>query len=88
MSDGQNGERLRLQEDPEVLAYQFLNVVEGQNGEIKFGGNAFVRDGLTWNQVFEGVGSRIITQFVNGKVIVWRKAKATAKVEAPGFKRS
>ena len=41
--------KIRLQDGEEVLAYQFLNVVDGPHGEIRFGGNAFIRDGIPWS---------------------------------------
>lgn len=79
--------KTRLQDDEDVLAYQFLNVVEGAAGEIRFGGSAFIRDGVTWDEVFKAVAQKTAVQFVNCKVIVWRKARTLSPAEAEGFKR-
>ena len=80
-------ERLRLNEDPEVLAYQFIQKVKAVNGEIRFGGTAYIRDGLCWEEIFAGVANHHTTQFVNDSVIVWRVAKSNTECETPGFQR-
>ena len=83
----ETAERPRLQDDPEVLAYQFINTIEGANGEVRLGGTAYLRDGLTWDEVLDGVSRRKITQFVNGKVIVWRVARTEGHGDEQGFRR-
>ena len=85
MSGGNN--RTRLQDDENVLGYQFVNVVEGRNGPVQFGGNAFIRDGHTWDELFQGITDRTVTQFVNHKVICWRKSKAAPQEQPEGFQR-
>jgi hypothetical protein len=85
MPDGNN--KTRLQDDENVLAYQFLNVVDSRNGSVTFGGNAFIRDGHTWEELFEGIAERNVSQFVNSKVIVWRTSKTTPQEEPDGFQR-
>ena len=78
----------KLQDDPNVLAYQFLNEHETDSGTtIRFGGNAFLKDGLTWDQVFEGLRDRTVSQFVNCKTIIWKTRPNGESGKTEGFKR-
>ena len=87
MSDETHGDRVRLQDDPEVVGWQYIRTIEGANGEVRLGGTAYLRDGISWDDVFLGVSERQITQFINCNVIVFRKARRESADEAPGFHR-
>jgi hypothetical protein len=87
MDAHETGERLRLQDDPDVVGWQYIRTIDGANGEVKLGGTAYLRDGLSWDEVFRSVTDRTITQFINGSVIVFRKARRESADEAPGFHR-
>ena len=78
----------RLQEDPDVLAYQFINEHEAESGSvIRFGGNAYLKDGMTWDEVFEGLRDRKVSQFVNCKTIIWKIRPGGDSGKTDGFKR-
>ena len=80
-------DRPRLQDDPDVVAYQFINSVTAAHGEVRLGGMPYLREGLTWDEVFDAVSRRHVTQFLNQRVIVFRKAETALKGRPQGFKR-
>ena len=78
---------VRFQDDPDTLAVQFINTHQSGDRTIRFGGNAYVRDGYTWDKVFKGLAEGEIVQFINGKVQVWKKRLAAAQNTLDGFNR-
>ncbi|OVE76757.1 hypothetical protein BVX97_00470 [bacterium E08(2017)] len=82
-------EKLKFQDDPEVLAFQFFSLYErGDEQAITFGSNAYVKDGLTWDQIFKGVSDGSIVQFVNGKAQVWKKRMPATSGTISGFQQA
>lgn len=89
MGDGTQSNRLRFQDDPTVIAFQFLNTQKREASQsLKTGGSAYVKDGNSWDAVFRGVSDGSIIQFINDKTQCWKKRRSSSTGTMDGFHKA